>query len=121
VTRNPAVSGIEGVRQPRDERPGPEQDTARKDEEDLQHRTTAGRDAARRKHAVKSFFERPTGSEGSQLGPLGQVYGLLEGDEFEPIRAVEQAHLADGPAAERTVAVVQDDNPARIGSVWLSR
>jgi hypothetical protein len=48
------------------------------------------------------------------------VSGLLERDEFEPMRAVEHAQLADGPAAERAVEVVEDGDPIRFGSLWLS-
>jgi hypothetical protein len=121
VTRDPAISGIERVYEPRDERPGSEQDTARKDEEDLQHCATPRLDAARGQHDVERLLERPIGGESSQLGPSAPVCGLLERHEFEPIRAVEQAHLADGPAAERAVAVVQDRDPTRVEGVWLSR
>ena len=120
MTRDPAISAIEGARQSRDEGPGSEQVTARKNEEDLQYRATPDLDATGRQHDVERLLERPIRNDGSQLGPFRPPGRLLKRDEFEPMRAVQQAHLANGPAAERAVAVVENRDPTRIRCVWLS-
>ena len=120
MRRDPAISGIEGLREPRDERPGPEQDTAGKDEEDLQQRATAGLDAAGRQHDMEHLLERPIRNDGGQAPALGIGVEGLEGLELKPPAEVEHTHLAHGPAAEPAVAVVQDSDPTRIGCSWLS-
>ena len=88
---HPAVAGVEHVRQARDARPWAEQVTARKNEEDLQHGATTGLDATGREDHVERLLERPSRREGSQLGTPWAICGLLQGDEFEPVRAVEHA------------------------------